>query len=68
MNPIMACPQCGKPTDFHEDEVEQVEDGRAICVQCGFALEEANFIIDVVAGKHPDFVENMNKEEEGEEQ
>lgn len=67
MNPIMACPQCGKPTDFHEDEVEGVEDGRNICLQCGMELEEANFVLDVVAGKHPEFVERMLNDEEEEE-
>lgn len=68
MNPILPCPYCGKATDFHEDEVERVEDGSAVCMSCGLRLEEANFVLEVVAGEHPDFVERMLREEEDDEE
>lgn len=68
MNPRMACPQCGKPTDFHDDEVEQVEDGRAICLQCGLELAEANMVLEIVAGQHPELVEQILAEDEEEEE
>lgn len=64
MNPILACPQCGKPTDFHDDEVEKVEDGSAICLQCGLELEEANMVLDIVAGKYPDLVQQILEEDD----
>lgn len=66
MNPIRPCPQCGKDTDFHEDELEQVADGRAICLQCGMELTEANMVLDIVAGKHPELVQEILEREEGE--
>lgn len=68
MNPVLPCPQCGKNYDFHENEVEGVADGRNICLQCGLELEEANFVAEVIAGKHPEFVRMMNEEggEDGE--
>lgn len=68
MNPVLACPQCGKDYDFHQDEVEGVADGSSICLQCGMTLAEANFILEVVAGEHPEFVEKMLEEggEDGE--
>lgn len=65
MNPIRACPQCGKPTNFHEDELEGVEDGRNICLQCGLELEEANMVLEIVAGKHPELVEEILARDEG---
>lgn len=66
MNPVRPCPQCGKDTDFHESEIERVEDGRAICLQCGLELEEANMVLDMVAGKHPELVEEiLARDEEG---
>ena len=66
MNPIRPCPQCGKDTDFHEDELEGLEDGRTICLQCGLELTEANMILDIVAGKHPELVEEiLSRDEEG---
>ena len=65
MNPVMPCPQCGKDTNFHEDEVEGVEDGRNICLQCGLDLEEANMVLDIVAGKHPELVEEILARDEG---
>lgn len=68
MNPIMPCPQCGRDTDFHEDEVEGVADGRNICMRCGMELEAANFVLEVVAGEHPEFVELMNQEEGGDDE
>lgn len=70
MNPILPCPHCGKDTDFHDDEVEQVEEGSAVCVRCGMALEEANLAHEIVSGKHPELVEQImsNRDEEGEEE
>jgi len=63
VNPVMPCPQCGKAYDFHDDEVAGVADGRNICLRCGLELEEANFVLDVVAGKYPEFVDRMMEEE-----
>lgn len=66
MNPIRPCPQCGRDVDFHEDELAGLEDGTTICLQCGFALTEANMILDIVAGKHPELVEEiLSRDEEG---
>lgn len=51
MNPVRPCPGCGKDFNFHEDELEGVEDGRSICLDCGMELEMSWWVLDVVAGR-----------------
>ena len=65
MSPVRPCPHCGKQTDFHKDELERVEDGSAVCLQCGLEVAQAAFILEVVAGEHPHLL--MDDEEEGDE-
>ena len=66
MSPIRPCPYCRKQTDFHEDELERVEDGSAVCLQCGLEVAQAAFILEVVAGEHPQLVEAILEEDEEE--
>jgi len=65
VNPVLPCPWCGKDTDFHEDEVEEVADGRAICLKCGLEMAETTMILEIVAGEHPHLVPDEEDEGDG---
>ena len=68
MNPIRPCPHCGRDTDFHEDELEAVKEGDAICLACGLKMEEAHMILEMARGEHPELVQAiLDREEEDEE-
>lgn len=68
MSPIRPCPYCGKPFDFHEDELDRVADGSAVCLECGLKVTEAAFILEVVSGEHPELVDEILGQEEEEEE
>ncbi len=63
MSPIRPCPNCRKPTDFHEDEIERVEDGRAFCLQCGMEIAQSAFIMEMIAGEHDDLIKEKEDDE-----
>ena len=62
MSPEAPCPECGKIVDFHEDEMEEVEDGIALCAECGMRVVENAFVAEVFAGEHDDLVEEIEQE------
>lgn len=49
----MACPECKKPWNFHEDEVEMVQMGAALCLDCGIEVQRNALIIDMFFGTEP---------------
>lgn len=57
----MPCPHCGKETDFHEDEVESVEDGSAVCLECGLEVTAAAAVVEALGGS----MDHLIPEEEG---
>lgn len=50
MSPEAPCPRCGKPTQFHDDEMEGVEDGSGACMQCRLELTESGYIMGIAMG------------------
>ena len=64
MSPIRPCPSCGRSTDFHVDELERVEDGSAMCLQCGMEFTRSAFVIEAIAGEHDDLLSLEEDDEE----
>lgn len=50
MSPEAPCPRCGRKTDFHEDEMEDVEMGAAYCVECRMKIAEDAYILGIAMG------------------
>lgn len=52
MSPEMPCPDCGKIVDFHDEEVEGVEEKSIVCPTCRMHITEAAFIFEMAMGEH----------------
>jgi NAD-dependent SIR2 family protein deacetylase len=66
MSPDAPCPRCGKIVAFHEDEMDDLEDGIAVCPACGLEIEYAVFFGEVLGGKHPELIERLKEQLEDE--
>lgn len=53
MSPVMACPQCKKPYPFHDDEVEMVQMGATLCLDCGLEYQRNSLIIEMMTSEEP---------------
>lgn len=53
MSPVLPCPECKKPYAFHEDEVEMVQMGATLCLDCGIEVQRNALIIDMFLGVEP---------------
>lgn len=64
--PTLECPVCGNPTEFHEDEVEAVEDGTTSCMSCRLEATRDGFLMEILGGEQEEFVEATIQEMEDE--
>ena len=62
--PTLTCPACGEPAEFHEDEVDAVEDGEAFCLSCRLEIQQNGFFMGLLGGEHEELVEQMIGEED----
>ena len=65
MSPMRACPECGVPTAFHEDELEGVEGGSAVCPTCGLRAAENAFFFEIIEGRHDQLIPELSEEADG---
>lgn len=56
MSPEAICPGCGREQMFHDDEVDSVRAGEAVCMECTLKQEELKFLVEVLEGGHKELI------------
>lgn len=64
MSPDAPCPECGRITAFHDEEMEGVDDGSVVCATCHLMVVESAFVLEIASGEHDHLIPNEEDEED----
>lgn len=53
MSPDAECPSCGKIRAFHDDEMQDLEEGLLVCLECKFMVIPNEIVGDILTGEIP---------------
>ncbi len=59
--PTLVCPECGEYAEFHNDEIEDVKIGEAICPSCTLERGYNVFLGEVLDGQHPELIAELRE-------